>query len=421
MASGKEITFLDTPGHAAFSAMRARGALVTDIVVLVVAADDGVMPQTIEAIKHTQDAGVQMVVAINKCDKPNTRIYDVKLELLKHSVILEEHGGEIPVVPVSGLTVRFVFWERLKSSKGVGLIELEEAILAMAEVSDLRGDVSGPVEGFIIESRVVKGQGFVSSMIVKRGTLKPGQLIVAGKSWCKVRSISDSNGKRLTEAFPSTPVEISGWKDLPTAGDLALEAPDEETAKAVVESRKNKEEYDSITNSIDDLNKQRMKTSESEDETQKPTVHLIFKDKKVAAAAKAANVSIQRFDIVYELLDAVKEYMSELLPPDEIVETVGEAEVLQVFQINTKGKTFEPIAGCRVTLGKIHRNEKIKIERQGEIVYDGTLKTFKHHKKDVQEIAKGLECGMGFEKFTDFQAGDKIVCYRIRLQQRKIQ
>ncbi|KAI8848866.1 hypothetical protein BC829DRAFT_393223 [Chytridium lagenaria] len=412
--SGKQITFLDTPGHAAFSAMRKRGANVTDIVVLVVAADDGVMPQTLEAIKHTIAADVQMVVAINKCDKPNVKIV---VGSLKNGVILEEHGGDIPVVLVSGLT-------------GKGLIELEETILTLAELADIRGDPSGPT---------------------KRGTLKTGQFIVAGQTWCKVRSIVDSTGKRLLEATPSTPVEVSGWKDLPIAGDLAIEALDEELAKAVVDGRKEKQKRDQLTESIDSLNKQRMKVAEVEDvevEVGKPTLHLIFKgdvngsleaicdsvqglpshevvpnivfsgvgapalsdvelaaathatliafntpvEKKIVAAAKSANVTLKQYNIVYELLDSVKEMMSELLPPEEIVEVIGEADILQVFEINVKGKTSEPVAGCRIVSGKILRNERVKIERDGGVIFDAS---------------KGLECGIGFEKFTGFNAGTK--------------
>ncbi|KAJ3411829.1 hypothetical protein HDV05_001671 [Chytridiales sp. JEL 0842] len=473
LPSKQRITFLDTPGHAAFTAMRARGAQVTDIVVLVVAADDGVMPQTIEAIKHAKEAGVQMVVAINKCDKPGAKPSKVKEDLLRYEVVLEEYGGDIPAVEVSGLT-------------GKGLDTLEETIVMCAELEDIRGDTEGPVEASVIESKVAKGKGPVATLLISRGTLKPGDIIVAGTAWCKVRIMSDENGKPVKSAGPSTPVEVSGWKELPQAGDAALQAESEELAKTVIEARIENMKRAETLKAIEMLNETRIKerlarqNKEMEptekDGDDKKVLHLILKgdvngsmealcdsiaglpnhevvcnivysavgavtdsdielaaatnakiltfnintDKKTLALAKTKKVDIHEHRIIYTLLDEVKEHMAELLPPDEIVEVQGEAEVLQIFQINVKGKQFDTIAGCRIQTGKLHKSMKFRVVRDNEIVFDGALKTFKHHKKDINEASKGLECGIALDGFSSIQQGDKIVCYTLSYRKRKI-
>ncbi|KAJ3195856.1 hypothetical protein HK101_010834 [Irineochytrium annulatum] len=486
LGSGRQITFLDTPGHAAFTAMRERGARVTDIVVLVVAADDGVMPQTIEAIKHTRAAKVQMIVAINKCDKPGVNPSKIKEELLKHEVILEDYGGEIPAVEVSGLT-------------GKGLDTLEDTIVTLAELSDIRGDPTGNVEGYVLESRMAKGRGSVATVLVKRGTLKLGQVIVAGKCWCKVKSITDENGAALKEAGPSMPAEVTGWRDLPSAGDFALQANSEDHAKEVVTARVDKSKNLEFLKSIDDLNVKRTRraaekaaeeaaekalkggstiasTTASTTTSVVKELNLVLKadvfgslealqeaisglpshevkvclvsagvgspsegdielaaavkasviafnvgtDKKTLLAAKNHSVDVKEFKIIYELLDALKDSMSDLLPPEIVHEVVGEAEVLQIFTINAKSKKAENIAGCRVLTGKVARSAKIKLLRGGETLFDGSLKTLKHHKKDVNEAAKGLECGMALESFGDVLPGDRIVCYTTTSRKRQI-
>ncbi|KAH9253026.1 hypothetical protein BASA81_009031 [Batrachochytrium salamandrivorans] len=244
LPSSQRITFLDTPGHAAFSAMRKRGAQTTDIVVLVVAADDGVMPQTVEAIKHSLDANVPIIVAINKCDKPGINLKKIKEGLIRYDLILEEFGGEVPAVEISGLT-------------GKGLDDLEETILTVAEVLDVRGDASGPCEGVVIESKLNREQGNVATILVRRGTLRPGALIVAGGSWCKVRKLIDENGDELEEAGPSTPISVTGWKSLPSAGDEVLEAENEALAKRVVQSRFRQEEQLQSLKLIGSMNEKR--------------------------------------------------------------------------------------------------------------------------------------------------------------------
>lgn len=249
LPGGKQITFLDTPGHAAFESMRQRGASVTDIVVLVVAADDSVMPQTKEAIKHAQNAGVSMIVAINKMDKPGVDVEKVKRDLMNHGVEVEDYGGEIQSVPVSGLT-------------GKGLDDLENAIVSLAEILDIRAEVEGTPEGWVIESQVKKGRGNVASMIVRRGTLKTGSFIVAGKTWCRVRAMTDEAGKPLKQAGPGTPVEVTGWSVLPVAGDEVLGASSEKEAKQVVANRSLRAEQVQQLTDIEAINEKRLKERE---------------------------------------------------------------------------------------------------------------------------------------------------------------
>ncbi|KAJ3296572.1 hypothetical protein HK104_001488 [Borealophlyctis nickersoniae] len=490
LPSQKRITFLDTPGHAAFSAMRERGAQTTDIVVLVVAADDGVMPQTLEAFKHATAANVPIIVAINKCDKRGVDISAVKQGLLQNGIILEEFGGDIPAVEVSGLT-------------GKGLDDLEENILAVAEVLDMRGDPEGLVEGVVIEAKLAKGRGNVATLLIKRGTLRTGAFIVAGNAYCKVRSMYDENLNVLAEAGPSQPVEVMGWKDIPGAGDSVLEAESEDIARRVVQGRIEKAKREESAQSIDRLNEKRLAqklesserrairqefrgkegrrrlaefeaAAEQEEVSEDRVLNLILKadvqgsleavsdalyalpahearlhivdsgvgpvtesDLKMAEATNstilsfnvptdkrtaklAEEVKICQHNIIYNLLDDVKEMLSDLLPPEIVKEVKGEAEVLQVFQISVK-KGTETVAGCKVLTGKILKSHKIRIVRDGETVHeDGTLKTFKQHKKNITEIVKGQECGMGFEGFSEFREGDIIQAYTITEVKRKI-
>ncbi|KAI8825695.1 uncharacterized protein EV422DRAFT_137193 [Fimicolochytrium jonesii] len=512
LPSQKRITFLDTPGHAAFSAMRQRGAQTTDIVVLVVAADDGVMPQTVEAIKHSQTAGVPIVVAINKCDKPDANVRKLKEGLLRYDVVLEEFGGEIPAVEVSGLT-------------GKGLDELEETIVTMAEVMDIRGDPNGPVEGVVIESKLVRGKGNVATLMIRRGTLTPGDVVVAGNTWSKVRIMHDEHGVDVKKAGPSTPVEVMGWKDLPAAGDLvfgldagvaegivgparkASDVPKNilEAAKKVVQARIERARREASIEDIKLLNEKRLKEKQeradakaeeageptsadtmTEEEVEAeakdvaasglPVLNVVLKsdvhgslealtdainglpahqvrvcivksgvgpvtdsdvdsasaakaeiitfnipiDKRTSQYAVTSGVTLRPHTIIYKLLDELKEIMGDLLPPEIITEVNGEAEILQVFGINVKGKQIEKIAGCRVATGKVTRANSIRITRKGEVVYDGRLKTFKHHKKDINEASKGLECGMGFERFDALEEGDIIQAYTTIQRKRKI-
>ncbi|KAJ3091365.1 hypothetical protein HK102_000823 [Quaeritorhiza haematococci] len=491
LPSNRRITFMDTPGHEAFSAMRARGAQATDIAILVVAGDDGVMPQTVEAIKHVQEADVAMIVAITKCDKPGVNIKKVQEGLLQHNVVVEDYGGEVPCVKLSAVT-------------GEGLDELEETTFAVADLLDIRGDPEGPVEGVVIESKLHRGKGPVASVLVQRGTLKPGSIVVSGTSWCKVRMMSDENGRSLQTAGPSVPCEIMGWKTLPVAGDLVLEAENEDLAKKVIESRQSKIDRQEIIKSIDDLNEKRMEEKKLRKETSGsnrrhsrntssapmptmdqddgiPTLYLVLKadvhgslealeqaiaglpshevrpnivhagvgpvldsdvnmavaakatilafnvptDKKTVAQARRNAVPIVSHNIIYHLLDSIKELMSELLPPEQIQETKGTAEIAQIFSVSVKasggGKVEEKVAGCKVTNGKILRNGRVKILRSEEVVFDGTLSSLRFVKKDITEALKGSECGMSFDGFQGMEPGDIVQSYVVTEQKRKIQ
>ncbi|KAH6600702.1 hypothetical protein BASA50_002086 [Batrachochytrium salamandrivorans] len=469
LPSSQRITFLDTPGHAAFSAMRKRGAQTTDIVVLVVAADDGVMPQTVEAIKHSLDANVPIIVAINKCDKPGINLRKIKEGLIRYDLILEEFGGEVPAVEISGLT-------------GKGLDDLEETILTVAEVLDVRGDASGPCEGVVIESKLNREQGNVATILVRRGTLRPGALIVAGGSWCKVRKLIDENGDELEEAGPSTPISVTGWKSLPSAGDEVLEAENEALAKRVVQSRFRQEEQLQSLKLIGSMNEKRsqeraIRLEEKESKDRKktkivlkktvdpdaiPELRLVIKadvhgtlealesvinalpchevqativstgvgavsdtdvsmaiaagaeivafnapcDRRVLREATIKKIKVHQHQIIYKLIDDIKYQMGELLPPEIVKEVTGEADVLQIFSVNTKGQKSDTAAGCKITNGKVLRGSTIRIMRDGKEIFQGSIKTFKHHKKDITEASKGLECGIELDGFSDYMERD---------------
>ncbi|CAG8440370.1 5071_t:CDS:10 [Ambispora leptoticha] len=497
LPSKQTITFLDTPGHAAFSAMRARGAHVTDIVVLVVAADDGVMPQTLEAIQHAKDAKVPMVVAINKIDKHNANTRKVCEALLSHGVDLEEFGGETQVIKVSGL-------------KGLGLDHLEDAIIVLAELMDLRAEVDIGAEGVVIESQIEKGRGNVATILVKRGTLKIGSVVVAGTAWCRVRSMIDDKGRTLKKALPGTPVRVIGWKDLPQAGDEVLEAPDEDVAKEEVQLRQLQQEQqlllkdEKIISEKRRLQKEELiekrkhernikkeiwmyyhgllseypkvkppDTNEKKDEDEKikefkvvvkadvsgtteavvdalektgneeirvNIVHYgvgnitdsdiqmastveatiigfnVKADKKVQNAAKQADVEIIIHNVIYKLLDEVKARMSKLLPPILEIHVTGEATILQVFELSGKRKEVIPVAGCRIGSGRVLKNQKCRIMRGDKIIWEGKCTSFMYWYTypDITEATKGIECGMSFDGFTEFKAGDLVQSFYVK-------
>lgn len=471
LPGGKQITFLDTPGHAAFESMRQRGASVTDIVVLVVAADDSVMPQTKEAIKHALNAKVNMIVAINKTDKPGVDVEKVKRDLMAHGVEVEDFGGDIQSVAVSGLT-------------GKGLDNLESAIVSLAEILDIRAEAVGIPEGWVIESSVKKGRGNVASMIVKRGTIKTGTFIVAGKTWCKVRAMTDEAGKTLRTAGPGTPVEVTGWSVLPVAGDEVLGASSEKEAKQVVSNRVLRAEQIQQLSDIEAINEKRLKeredalkaaavdnaeTTNVSSESQSRTIEVPFIvkgdvsgsveavmdsivgigndevrtklidsgvgevsesdvlraaassgkivafnvpiDNKAKATAAREGIQILSHNIIYRLIDDVRDTLAGFLEPIRQQKVLGEAEILKIFSINTKGRESKNIAGCRVTNGTINRAEQIRISRKKEVVYEGKLAVFKQVKQDIQTLGKGNDCGMEFESFQDFQEGDTIQCF----------
>ncbi|KAI1122272.1 translation initiation factor IF-2 [Nemania abortiva] len=478
LSSGKPITFLDTPGHAAFLTMRQRGAHVTDIVVLVVAADDSVKPQTLEALKHARAAKVPIIVAINKIDKDGARIDAVKHDLANAGVEIEDFGGDVQVVCVSGKT-------------GQGMDDLEENILTLSEILDHRSEFDGPAEGWILESSL-KPTGKVATVLVKRGTLRPGDYIAAGLTWAKIRQLRNEAGVDIEEASPGTPVEILGWKDLPAAGDQVIQSPDEEKAKRAVSYReglrdreKDAADYEVITEARKVLEEKRAREKAANEGdtggTRGTGVQELLPDEEngtklinfavkadvhgsveaVCAAIqeigshevrprvlRSATGPITEFDVehaamsksvivnfatttpgyirhmaetqgvrildhtvIYHLVDDVKANLSSYLTPDVSTRVLGEAEVLQVFPINLRGRVYKNIAGCRVRNGVVGKNNLYRVMRKGEVVFEGKLETLKHVKKDVMEMRKGTECGMGFEEFQDLEVGDQIQAY----------
>ncbi|THV50826.1 hypothetical protein BGAL_0134g00080 [Botrytis galanthina] len=486
MPSGKTITFLDTPGHEAFLSMRQRGANVTDIVILVVAADDSVKPQTIEAINHAKAAKVPIIVAINKIDKPEIDIERVKQDLARHGVDVEDFGGDTQVVCVSGKT-------------GRGMDDLEEAAVTLSEILDMRAERDGPAEGYVIEASI-KSMGKVATILVRRGTMRPGDFIVAGKTWARIRCLRNEAGMEIEEAGPGTPVEIDGWREQPSAGDEVLQAPDEAKAKSVIEFRLEKEERDKLAADMEAINENRKmehdkrerekaekesallgeedekndSSTPNKDPTGPKPVYFVIKgdvsgsveavvdqlnatgtkevepiilrsgvgklsesDIEHAATAKgyvinfntevepniaqfaAQNkVKILDHNIIYRLMDDVRAEMSKFLPPLVTQRVLGEAVVAQIFDINIKGRKYRSVAGCKVRNGTVSKDDRYRVLRDGEKVFDGKLESLKNVKKDVSEMKKGGECGMGFSGWTDFQIGDQIQAYEEKQEKR---
>ncbi|CAJ1052747.1 translation initiation factor IF-2%2C mitochondrial [Xyrichtys novacula] len=488
LPTGEKITFLDTPGHAAFSSMRARGANATDIVILVVAADDGVMNQTVESIQHAKNAKVPIIVAVNKCDKPQADPQRVKQELLAYDVVCEEFGGDVQAIHVSAL-------------KGDNLMALAEATVALAEVMEVKAEPSGLVEGLIIESRTDKGKGPLSTVIIQRGTLKRGCVLVAGKSWAKVRFLFDENGQTLKEAGPSVAVEVVGWKDLPSAGELLLEVESEQRAREVVDWRTYEEEQEKLREEqsaieqkqklhLDEYKKEREKLSslgwrkrkaaiyqanklkyamrdsekmqssepqlplvikgdvdgsveailnildsyDAEEQCQLHVLHFGIGDvsendvnmadtfrgsiygfnvkasKSIVQLAEQRGVPLKLHNIIYKMVDELKEELSSKLPPDVSENIIGEATVLAMFDV-TVGKKKIPVAGCRVQKGQLDQRLKFRLIRERDIIWEGSLAALKHHKDDVQTVKTGMECGLSAVDHGDFRPGDVIVCF----------
>ncbi|MDG1437724.1 MAG: translation initiation factor IF-2 [Emcibacteraceae bacterium] len=454
MASGDKITFLDTPGHAAFTAMRARGAKVTDIVVLVVAADDGIMPQTIEAISHAKSAEVPIIVAINKMDMPGADPQKVRQDLLQHEVFVESMGGEILDIEVS-------------AKKGTGLDKLEEAILLQAELNDLSASSNRVATGAVVEAKLDKGRGAVATVIVQRGTLKVGDVVVAGTSWGRVRALLDDRGSQLKEAGPSTPVEILGLDNAPGAGDDFVVVDDEAKARSVVDFRlnqikddKNKKPEASLENMFDKLKEaeismvpillkadvqgsvgaiQSSLEQLNTDEVKCKVVHSavgginetdvglalatgspiigfnVRASRNATDLAKRDGVEIRYYSIIYDLIDDIKSVMSGLLAP-EIKETIiGTAEVLDIFNAG-KGKA----AGCLITSGIMRQGAKARLLRDDTVVYEGDLGSLRRFKDAVKEVESGVECGMNFASYNDMKVGDVIECYTIKEIERNL-
>ncbi len=453
LPSGAEITFLDTPGHEAFTAMRARGAGVTDIVVLVVAADDGVMPQTIEAIKHAKAANVPLIVAVNKIDRPGADPNRVRQELLQHEIVVEEMGGETQDVEVSAL-------------KKTGLDKLEEAILLQAELLELRANPNRTAEGAIIESRLDKGRGPVATVLVQKGTLHPGDIVVAGAEWGRVRAMQDDNGKTVKSAGPSTPVEILGLSAAPTAGEPFVVVESDTRAREIVEFRSRKAREKSaaaltagrgtmeemlariqagvqkevavvikadVQGSAEAI--QVVVTKVGNEEVRVRTLHaavgqITESDVQLAKASDAiiiafnvrANaqarelahrdgVDIRYYSIIYEVADDIEKLVKGRLAPVHREKFLGYAEIRQVFNITKTGK----VAGCYVTEGLVKRGSGVRLLRDNVVIHQGELSQLKRFKDDVKEVARGYECGLSFAGFQDLAVGDMVECYETEI------
>jgi translation initiation factor IF-2 len=453
LPTGERITFIDTPGHEAFTAMRSRGASVTDIVVLVVAADDGVMPQTIEAIRHAKAANAPIIVAINKMDKADANPDRVRQELLSHEVVVEEMGGETMDVPVS-------------ATKRTGLDKLQEAILLQAEILDLRANPNRPAEGSVIESRLDRGRGPVATVLVQKGTLHQGEIVVAGAEWGRVRAMLDDKGRGLKEGGPSTPVEILGLTGIPSAGEPFVVVENEGRAREISEfrQRKNREKAAGVATAARGTMDQMLARIAAGE--QKEVAVLIKADVQGSAeaiqatVAKAAHeevrvrvllagvgqitesdvqlakassavivafnvrattqarelatrdgVDIRYYSIIYDVADDIEKMVKGKVAPKAREKFLGYAEIRRVFDITKTGK----VAGCMVTEGLVKRGAGVRLLRDGVVIHAGELTQLKRFKDDVREVARGYECGLSFANFNDLREGDVVECYETEL------
>ena len=444
------VSFLDTPGHEAFTAMRARGAKATDIVILVVAADDGVMPQTREAIKHAKAAGVPIVVAINKIDKPDASPDRVKNELVVEDVIPEEFGGNSPFVPVSAKT-------------GAGIDELLEQVLLQAEVLELRAPVDAMAKGLVIEARLDKGRGPVATILVQSGTLKTGDVVLAGSTYGRVRAMLDENGKTIKTAGPSIPVEIQGLTEVPQAGDEFMVMSDERRAREIATYRAGKfrhtklakQQASKLENMFTDMaagevklvpiivkadvqgSQEALAQSLLKLSTDEVKVQLVYaavgaiseSDVNLAIASKAViigfntradagarklaennGVDIRYYDIIYDAVDELKLAMSGMLTPDKKEEVIGTAEIRQIFKVSKIGT----IAGCMVTAGLVRRTARLRLLRNNMVIYTGELDSLKRFKDDAKEVREGFDCGLNIKNYNDIEVGDVLEFFEIR-------
>ena len=447
--NAEKITFIDTPGHEAFTAMRARGAKVTDLVVLVVAADDGVMPQTVEAINHAKAAGVQMIVAINKIDKPDADPKRVRTDLLQHEVIVESMSGETLEVEVSAL-------------KKTGIDKLLEAIHLQAELLELKANAKRSAEGVIIEAKLERGRGPVGTVLVQRGTLKVGDIIVAGMAWGRVRALIDDRGEPVPEAGPSVPVEILGFDSAPEAGDPFAVVENESRAREITDYRVRKRRQTlgsaGTARTLEQMMTQLKEAGRKEfplvikgdvqgsveaimgalrklgtEEVEARIIHSgvggitesdialantsgavvigfsVRANVQAKALADQSGVEIRYYNIIYDLVDDVKAAMSGLLAPTVREIFLGNAQILEVFNISKTGK----VAGCRITDGKVERGAKVRLIRDNVVIHEGTLSTLKRFKDEVKEVPAGQECGMAFANYQDIRAGDVIECFNV--------
>ncbi len=447
--NGKKIVFLDTPGHEAFTTMRARGAQVTDIAVLVVAADDGVMPQTIESISHAKAAGVPIIVAINKMDKPGANPDRVKQELMEHGVLVEDWGGEVISVPVS-------------AKKGEGITDLLEMILLQADVLELRANPNRLALGTVIEARLDKAKGPVATLLVSNGTLKTGQSVVAGTTSGKIRVMTDDKGKTIRKAGPATAVEILGLSDVPAAGDAFNAVRDDKTAREIAQNRKDKMREEVLAKNasmtLDKLFSQIQEgeakelnlivkadvqgsvgaiiTSLEKLETPEVKINVIHSgvgtvnesDVKLAETSNAiiigfnvrpttavtnqaqdADVEIRLYRVIYDIIDEIQDAMKGMLDPEFKEEVLGKAEVRDTFKVPNLGI----VAGCYVTEGEVKRNAQIRLVRDGIVIHEGVISSLRRFKDDVKDVQAGYECGLGIEKYNDIKPGDTIECFEM--------
>ena len=457
MPSGARISFLDTPGHAAFTEMRARGANVTDLIVIVVAADDGIMPQTKEAINHAHAANAPIIVAINKCDTPGANPDKVEMDLLQHNIQTEKMGGEVQTVHVSAKT-------------GDNMAALEEAIGLQAEVLELKADPGGVAKGNVVESRLETGRGVVSTLLIERGTLSKGQILVAGKAWGKVRALLDDRGTQLKEATPAQPVEILGLSEAPASGEPFIVVDSESRAREIVEFQVQKEKearaakqggrsiedlfanagdnklsqlaivlksdvhgsVEAISAALEGLGNEEVQIkilhsgvgaiTESDVVLAKASNALILgfnvrANPQARDAAKRDSIDIRYYSIIYALIDEMRDSLSGMLEPERVEDFIGYAEILEVFNITKVGN----IAGCRITDGIVKRNCGVRLLRDDVVIHEGTLKTLKRHKDEVAEVRNGYECGMAFENYEDLKVGDQIECFTVSFNERKLE
>ncbi|HIQ26141.1 MAG TPA: translation initiation factor IF-2 [Aquifex aeolicus] len=449
LETGKKITFLDTPGHEAFTTLRARGAKVADIAVLVVAADDGVMPQTVEAINHAKDAEIPIIVAVNKIDLPQANPDKVLRELSEHGLIPEEWGGDTPVVRVSAKT-------------GEGIEELLEMITLVAELEELKANPKGKTKAVIIETKLDPKRGPVATAIVQNGTLKVGDIFVAGSTYGRVRAMVDDKGRRLKEAPPGTPVELLGFEELPEPGDILIVVSDEKTARLLAEQRKRQKEQEKLKGTALKLEEiyekiqkgelkelkivlkadtigsiEALKKALEELSTDKVKVFIIHSgvgaisesDIMLAKASGAIvigfntrpnpaarrlleeeKVDVRTYGIIYDAVEDVKKALEGLLEPQKVEEALGQAEVRATFKIKKVGT----VAGCYVLEGKLVRGAKARLVREGVVIYEGEIEGLKRFKEDVKEVPKGFECGVKLKDFNDIKVGDIIECYEIK-------
>jgi translation initiation factor IF-2 len=449
LPTGKKITFIDTPGHAAFTEMRARGANVTDIVVLVVAADDGIMPQTVEAIHHAKAAKVPIIVAINKMDKPGADATRVRRELLNHELVTEDMGGDVLSVEVS-------------AKAKTNLDKLEETLLLQAEILDLKANPERQAMGAVVEAKVERGRGTVATLLVQKGTLKVGDIFVAGAEWGRVRALLDDRGRNIDSAGPASPVEVLGLQGTPLAGDVFVVVDSEARAREITEFRLNRQReqialtagrstleqmfskiqageakevpvvikadvqgsVEAISGSLKQLGTDEVKVrilhaavggvNESDVTLARASGGMIIgfnvrANPQAREMARRDHVDIRYYSIIYNVVDDIKAAMSGMLAPTLREKFLGNAEIREVFNVTKTGK----VAGCMVTEGLVKRGGKVRLLRDNVVVHEGTLKTLRRFKDEVREVKEGFECGMAFENYDNIEKGDIIECFEM--------